>query len=120
MNRGEFFNAHETLETAWHKEKQPIRTLYKGLIQLSVGCFHAERQNWVGASRVLQMARGNLVPFVQAESLIDVADILHQINILEENITRIMKSPGSGVELLVSPHIRFKGNQNQEINPESE
>jgi len=86
LNEGEFFTAHETLETAWHLEKAPIRVLYQGLIQFSVACFHAERKNWVGARRLLQKARKNLLPSIDTDSMIDVPDVLLQI----ENFIEIM------------------------------
>ena len=119
FNTGKFFDAHETLETAWHMEKSPIRTLYKGLIQLSVACFHAERKNWVGADRVLQRARGNLVPFINLDSRIDVADVILQIDLLNERIERILNSTVSDHELLVFPHVKLKNGTGQNFNPES-
>lgn len=118
FNAGKFFDAHETLETAWHLEKAPIRTLYQGLIQLSVACFHAERKNWIGASRVLQRARGNLVPFIHAESMIDVPDALLQIDLVDETINGILESTGKNADLLAFPHIRLIGGEELGFNPE--
>lgn len=119
LNKGKFFDAHETLETAWHMEKAPIRTLYQGLIQLSVACFHAERRNWVGARRVLQRARGNLVPYLHAETIVDVADVILQIDILDERIKRIFKSKVKDPELAVFPHVRFLNWEGQGFTPGS-
>jgi len=109
LNAGKFFDAHETLETAWHLEKAPIRVLYQGLIQFSVACYHAERKNWVGAGRVLKRARVNLIPFMHPDSVIDVADVILQIDILDKRINRILKSNVNDQELLVSPHVKING-----------
>ena len=119
FNTGKFFDAHETLETAWHMEKSPIRTLYKGLIQLSVACFHAERKNWVGADRVLQRARGNLVPFINTDSRIDVADVILQIDFLDKRIERILNSKVNDPEIVVFPHLGLKNGTGQEFIPGS-
>jgi hypothetical protein len=119
INMGKFFDAHETLESAWHLEKAPIRTLYKGLIQFSVACFHAERKNWIGAMRVLLRARGNLAPFIQEHSMIDVSDVLLQIDNLSERINRVSISNDKNQELLISPHVKIKGASDEPINPES-
>lgn len=119
INMEKFFDAHETLESAWHLEKAPIRTLYKGLIQFSVACFHAERKNWIGAMRVLLRARGNLAPFIREDLMIDVSDVLLQIDNLSERINRVSISNDKNQELLISPHVKIKGASNEPINPES-
>jgi predicted metal-dependent hydrolase len=48
FNRGEFFAAHEVLENAWRAEKGPIRSLYQGILQIVVGCYHIQRNNYLG------------------------------------------------------------------------
>jgi hypothetical protein len=119
LNKGKFFEAHETLENAWHLEKAPIRALYQGLIQFSVACYHAERANWVGAGRVLQRARKNLTPFIHADSMIDVADVFLQIDSLEERIKRVVHSNVLDQEIVVSPRVKLKSSKDQEFIPGS-
>ena len=93
--------------------------LYQGLIQFSVACYHAERKNWVGAERVLQRARKNLIPFSRADSIIDVEDVILQIDILDENIKRIVKSDGLIQELVISPHVDLKSCEDYRFIPGS-
>ena len=51
FNRGEFFEQHETLEEIWIAEKDDVRSLYKGILQIGVGYFHLfERKNYHGAT----------------------------------------------------------------------
>ena len=119
LNKGKFFDAHETLEIAWRLEKAPIRALYQGLIQFSVAYYHADRSNWVGAMRVLQRSRKNLTPFIHADSMIDLADVILQIDSLDENIKRIIKSNVLDQELVVSPHVKLKSGEAQEFIPGS-
>lgn len=107
MNHGDFFGAHETLELAWRLESHPIRRLYKGLIQLSVACYHTQHKNWVGAKRVLDRARENLTPFTQLKSPLDVTDLLRKLDIIDDSITRIMTSGVTDAEITVSLEINL-------------
>ncbi|MBI3734082.1 MAG: DUF309 domain-containing protein [Chloroflexi bacterium] len=50
FNRGEFFAQHETLEALWIEEKNEVRSLYKGILQIGVGYHHLlDRRNYHGA-----------------------------------------------------------------------
>lgn len=51
FNRGEFFAQHETLEELWIAERDEVRSLFKGILQIGVGFFHLlERGNYHGAT----------------------------------------------------------------------
>jgi predicted metal-dependent hydrolase len=63
FNRGEFFECHETLEAEWNAEPGPIRTLYKGVLQVGVGCYHLLRGNYRGAILKLRTGADYLGPF---------------------------------------------------------
>jgi predicted metal-dependent hydrolase len=57
FNRGEFFEQHETLEVLWIAEKDEVRSLYKGILQIGVGFHHLlHRRNYHGA--VTKLASG--------------------------------------------------------------
>lgn len=50
FNRGEFFAQHETLEELWIAERDEVRSLYKGILQVGVGYHHLlDRHNYRGA-----------------------------------------------------------------------
>jgi len=50
FNRGEFFAQHETLEELWIAERDEVRSLYKGILQVGVGFHHLlDRHNYRGA-----------------------------------------------------------------------
>jgi uncharacterized protein len=49
FNAREFFEAHEELEAAWRAESDPIRDLYRGILQVAVTYFHITRNNYEGA-----------------------------------------------------------------------
>jgi hypothetical protein len=52
FNAGEYFEAHEALETAWREEKGEIRNLYRGILQIAVVYLHIRRGNYEGAVKV--------------------------------------------------------------------
>src|SRR5262245_16948529 len=50
FNAGAYFACHETLESLWIAEKEALREVYQGVLQIAVGCYHlVTRENWVGA-----------------------------------------------------------------------
>jgi predicted metal-dependent hydrolase len=63
FNAGEYFEAHELLETAWRNESRSIRELYRGILQVGVGFYHIQRENFSGAHKLFQRALGWLSPF---------------------------------------------------------
>lgn len=62
-NHGEYFEAHEALETAWRQTDSPARELYRGILQVAVACHHARRGNYNGAVKLLARALRWLQPF---------------------------------------------------------
>ena len=54
FNEKRFFEAHEELETAWRAEKNKIRDLYRGILQVAVFYLHITRGNYAGALKVYE------------------------------------------------------------------
>jgi predicted metal-dependent hydrolase len=52
FNAGEYFKCHEALELAWREETDPIRDLYRGILQAAVTYLHMQRGNYAGALKV--------------------------------------------------------------------
>lgn len=107
FNNGEFFDAHEVLESAWKLDHSKRKVLIQGLVQFSVGCYHARRKNWVGAERVLLRARSKLVPFQDSSSFVDITLVLSQLNDLIDRILRIKNLPNEHIEFIVDPRIYY-------------
>lgn len=63
FNLREYFECHETLEGIWNEEPNPVRTLYKGILQVGVGCYHLLRHNYRGACIKLHSGADYLEPF---------------------------------------------------------
>jgi predicted metal-dependent hydrolase len=52
FNAGKYFECHEELELAWREEKEEIRDLYQGILQVAVTYLHMRRGNYKGALEV--------------------------------------------------------------------
>src|SRR5438128_1485776 len=63
FNRGEFYEQHETLEEEWLAERDPVRYLYQGILQVGVGFEHLRRGNPVGARALWRRGISYLEPF---------------------------------------------------------
>lgn len=72
FNAREFFEQHEALEEAWLAEPGPVRDLYRGILQIGVGFYHLERQNYRGARNLLTYGMDRLAPFEPACRGVDV------------------------------------------------
>ena len=62
FNARAFFEQHEALEEAWLAEPEPVRDLYRGILQIGVGFYHLERQNFRGARNLLTYGMDRLAP----------------------------------------------------------
>ncbi|MGH9315065.1 MAG: DUF309 domain-containing protein [Vicinamibacterales bacterium] len=76
LNRGEFFEQHETLETLWRAEPRPVRQLYQGILQIGVAFHHLRRRNYHGVVYMLTRGSMYLTPFAPACQAIDVRALL--------------------------------------------
>jgi predicted metal-dependent hydrolase len=76
FNQREFFECHETLEALWNAEPGSVRTLYKGILQVGVGCYHLLRHNYLGATVKLRAGANYLAPFAAGCLGVDVARLI--------------------------------------------
>lgn len=53
FNERRFFECHEELEEIWKQERDPIRYLYQGILQIGVGFHHLRNNNHRGAVSLL-------------------------------------------------------------------
>lgn len=85
FNAGEFFEAHEELETAWREETGEIRDLYRGILQVAVTYLHITRGNYDGAIKVY----GRSLKWTR-----DWGDVCRGINVkkFREDVETVMKA----------------------------
>ena len=76
IQRGEYFEAHESLEDAWRAAEPAEKDFFQGLVHVAVAWHHAGRGNRPGCERQLAKAKRRLEPFAPEHRGVDVAAIL--------------------------------------------
>ena len=95
FNAGEYFEAHEALETAWNAETGEVRNLYQGILQVAVTYLHITRGNYNGAIKVYARSQKHLK---------DVAAVCKGIQV--ERLRRDAKAVIQEVQRLGMEHIQ--------------
>jgi predicted metal-dependent hydrolase len=80
IRAGDYFGAHEELETAWRAAPPEERDFYQGLVHVAVAWYQAGRGRRVGCERQLEKARRRLAPFAPGHRGVDVARVLEQVD----------------------------------------
>ena len=93
LNRGAYYQCHETLEALWIPDKRSVRTIYQGVLQIAVGCFHLTvRSNWRGAVNKLEAGArrleraGLLGPALRNVYGVDWPDLIGQADRLQAHL----------------------------------
>jgi uncharacterized protein len=77
--RGEYFEAHETLEDVWRAADPAEKDFFQGLVHVAVAWYQAGRGNRVGCDRQLEKAARRLAPFAPEHRGVDVAAFLRSV-----------------------------------------
>jgi uncharacterized protein len=88
-NEGEYFEAHEVLETAWRAERGPVRELYRGILQAGVAYYHLLNGNYTGALKMISRCRPWLEPFGDSCRGINLARLREDVNTVEAELLRL-------------------------------
>lgn len=105
FNQREYFECHETLEAEWNAEPGPIRTLYKGVLQVGVGCYHLLRGNYRGAVMKLQSGVDYLVPFAPRCMGVEIGALIAQAERLRAGVVALGPERTAEVDRGLLPHI---------------
>jgi predicted metal-dependent hydrolase len=77
--RGEYFEAHETLEDVWRAADPAEKDFFQGLVHVAVAWYQAGRGNRVGCERQLEKAARRLASFAPEHRGVDVAAFLRSV-----------------------------------------
>lgn len=105
FNRGDYYECHETLEEIWMHEQGKIRDLYKGILQIGVGIYHAKRSNLKGAMRLVSSGMELLSPFAPECMGVDVTHLLQSAGLFRKELNELASDPGLSLKAI--PIIRF-------------
>ena len=50
LNEQSFYSCHDILEALWFEAMEPEKSLYQGILQIAVGCYHLGNGNLRGAT----------------------------------------------------------------------
>jgi uncharacterized protein len=89
FNAGEYFEAHEALETAWRDEPGPVRDLYQGILQVAVTYLHIQRGNYGGATKVSARCKPKLDNWPDTCRGVDVAALRRNLGSVMEALARL-------------------------------
>ncbi len=78
FNQQKFFEAHETLELLWRREKGEPRDFYQGLIQIAAVFVHLQKGTPGGGEKILETARGYLEKYRPVYQGLDIDHLLRQ------------------------------------------
>ena len=78
FNAGEYFECHEELELIWKAERDPIRYLYQGILQIGVGFHHLRNRNYRGATLLLHDGIDKTSRFLPSCMSIDTARLVSE------------------------------------------
>jgi predicted metal-dependent hydrolase len=121
FNRRAYFECHEVLEDAWNVElgRKPApyplvrapdgrcANLYKGILQVGVGCYHLLRGNYRGAMIKLQSGADYLEPFAPVCMGVDVARLIAAARRLRTAVVAVGPDATASVDRALLPIIRM-------------
>ena len=94
IHRGEYFEAHETLEDVWRAAEPEEKDFFQGLVHVTVAWYQAGRGNRVGCERQLEKAVRRLTPFAPEHRGVDVERFLRSV----ERAQRVVASGSLDLE----------------------
>ena len=89
FNQGKFYDCHEVIEDAWMAEKDPIRVMYQGILQIGVACYHIQNRNWRGAIKVLERGVPKTARFAPTCMGINIARLLQDSEAIRQELARL-------------------------------
>jgi hypothetical protein len=89
FNQGEYFECHEVIEHAWNQEKEPVRVLYQGILQIGVACHHIQNKNWRGAMKLLNRGIPKTQRFAPSCMGLNLTKLLAEAEAIRQELLRL-------------------------------
>lgn len=109
FNAGDYFMAHEDLETAWRDERGAVRDVYRAILQIGLGYYHIQRGNYRGAVKMFQRCRQWLDPFPDACRGINLAQLRADMMRAEAELLRLGPDRLRAFNPILMRPVRFTG-----------
>ena len=89
FNRGEYFEAHESLETAWMEEQGQGRELYRAILQVAVAYYQIRRGNYKGAAKMFLRLRQWIDPLPEVCQGVEVGKLRQEAEEVRQELMRL-------------------------------
>lgn len=106
FNAGEFYECHEELEAIWLDEKDPIRYLYQGILQVGVGFHHLGNGNYRGARLLLENGIAKIERFQPECMGIDTRRLLEESRVCLDHLVDLGAERIDEFDWDLAPRIR--------------
>lgn len=107
FNQREYFECHETLEALWNGERETIRVLAKGILQVGVGCYHLLRGNYRGTLLKLASGADYLEAFAPRCRRVEVARLISDARRLRAEVVALGPERLAEVDRALLPIIQL-------------
>lgn len=107
FNEGYYFEAHDTLEEAWHGIRGAHRGFYHGLIQMATGLYHLTGGNLKGAESQIEAGLRKLLPFQPVCLGVDVSELVRGMGDVLEAVRSSRSGESARPEIPAFPRISF-------------
>jgi len=108
FNEHDYFSAHDYFEAMWNESSTTDKLFFQGLVQISVGCFHAVCGNLKGA--ISQLGKGvlKLERFLPDFKDVDVLKLTEDVKLLNKEIDLLFVAASKNLDLNLLPKINIK------------
>lgn len=103
FNAGEYYAQHDLLELLWAQTKEPIRELYRAILQVGIAYYHVTEGNRVGALKMLKRASRWLEGLPEVCQGVDLADLKQSAEAVRRELLRLEDDLGEFDRTLLRP-----------------
>lgn len=89
FNQGKYYQCHDALETAWRDEQEPVRELYRGILQVGIAYYQIERGNYRGAMKMLLRLRQWLNPLPDVCQGVAVGELREGVTAVYDHLAHL-------------------------------
>ncbi len=107
FNAGEYYEAHEVMETAWRAWPGDERLFFQGLIQAAVALWRVDRGNATIALTMCSRGLPKLAQFRPAFAGIDVEALYHDLHWVRDQVLSLGEQHIAQFDKAQFPKIRF-------------
>lgn len=112
FNHGEYFEQHESLESAWRAEPRAVRELYQGILQVGLAFLQIERGNWAGAVKMFRRGLPRLERIPPVCQGVQVTALLQAAQAIQREIVALGPDRLAEFDRQKFPKIQLEGEDN--------